>query len=140
MELRLKISADMNELRSTFEYDEVILIKYYERIRPNVYDVIARLPECSLKPPVNVIPLKKFREKVIKACPDVFRITAEVTFENGVSRKIYAVNEYWIREDAIQYGKRDNTIPVDYHIVQIDGNNVCLEEKERCLFAKRDMK
>lgn len=134
MELDLRISASFEEIESVFEFDDVLLIKYYERIGDNVYKVIARIPECDIKLPVGIVPLEKFRNEVIKACPEVFCVVADVKYKNGLSRRIYAPNEYWLREHSLRFGKRHNTVPSGYQLIKVDGRTVCPGEvSDACL-------
>lgn len=47
MEIEIKVKATPKEMLSYFEFDEVLDIRYYEKIDQDVYRVRIRILECE---------------------------------------------------------------------------------------------
>ncbi len=91
MEIRVKIRATQQELSEVFKFDEVLNIRYYEKIDgENLYKAIIRIPECDIRETNHLVTLKNLKQKVVEACEDEFPIQSMVLFTNGASRTIYA--------------------------------------------------
>lgn len=101
MELEFKVKATKEEMEACFRFDEVLNIRFYEKIAPELYLVKIRLPECPGLRTTGVSTLDKIRKRVIKKCPDSFRVVGEAHYV----RRIYAPNEFWLREYADIYGR-----------------------------------
>ena len=105
MVLELKVKATKEEMETCFSFDEVLNIRYYEQISPGLYFVKIRLPECKGIKTTGVSSLDKIRKKVIKKCPENFRVVGDACYANKKIRRIYAPNEFWLNEYANIYGR-----------------------------------
>lgn len=102
MEIEAKVCSTPEEMEEYFDIDEVLNIRHYELVGGRVYKVRIRIVECDIL--VNgLTSLEKIKEKVIKACPEYYRIKSRVTLKNGFDRVIYASNDYWEEEYAKRF-------------------------------------
>ena len=91
LEIRVKIHATQQELSEVFKFDELLNIRFYEKIDgENLYKAIIRIPECDIRETTHPVTLKNLKQKVVEACEDAFPIQSMVLFTNGASRIIYA--------------------------------------------------
>ena len=105
MLLECKVKATEEEMESCFSFDEVLNIRSYEQISPGLYFVRIRLPECKGIRTTGISNLEKIRKKVIRRCPDSFRVVGDANYANKKTRRIYAPNEFWLHEYANIYGR-----------------------------------
>lgn len=123
MEIRVKIRATRQELSEVFKFDEVLNIRYYEKIDgENLYKAIIRIPECDIRETNHLVTLKSLKQKVVEACEDEFPIQSMVLFTSGASRTIYASTPYWEAEYAKKYAEYFKTSVM--HMERLKGNNM----------------
>ena len=100
MEIRTIVVANSyEEIDESFEFDEVLNIRYFEKIGKNTYKTIIRIPDCNIRVG-NRTTLKHLKEKVMKANPDIYSLKSKVILANGTERIIYTANEDWENEYA----------------------------------------
>lgn len=95
------------EIEEYFNFDEILNIRYYEKIGEKLFKVIIRLPECEISVRKGTT-LKSIKEKVIEVSGD-YPIKSKVFFTNGTKRMMYAQNEFWAEEYAKNCAERHNT-------------------------------
>lgn len=108
MEIEAKVRSNPEEIEMYFHADEVLNIRYYELIGANIYKVRIRMCECNISVK-GITTLKRIKEKVIRACPEHYRIISNVTLKNGIKRRIYACNDYWEEEYAKRFADYMNS-------------------------------
>lgn len=109
MEIEVKVQVENDkEMNNCFEFDEVLNIRFYEKIGDRLYKAIIRLPECEIKFR-GVTTLKKIKQKVVEARPDLYPIKSKVTFLKEEERIIYAHNDFWENEYIERYAKLNNS-------------------------------
>lgn len=101
MEIEIKVKATPKEMLSYFEFDEVLDIRYYEKIDQDVYRVRIRIPECEGFRKDRVCNLDFLKKKIVKFCPNEYGVVGEAVFEKR--RKFYAPNNYWLEEVVKNY-------------------------------------
>lgn len=122
MEIRVKVKAAQEEMSEYFHFDEVLNIRYFEKIGDeNLYKTVIRIPECDIKRISRPITLERLKQKVVRECADTFPIHSRVIFANESSRMIYAGTPYWETEYAKHYAEHFKTKVV--HIERIQGGN-----------------
>ena len=107
MEIRRIVKADWREINRIFDFDEIMNIRYIERIDEAKYIIVVRIPECNLKSSNVPVKLSTLRNKIIKACSDIYVVEADAVYSDGSVRRIYASNKYWIGDHAKRHGETD---------------------------------
>lgn len=102
MEIDAKVRSSSEAMQQYFDIDEVLNIRQYELVGGCVYKVRIRICECNISVK-GITTLEKIKEKVIRACPEHYRIESKVTLKNGIERRIYACNDYWEKEYAERF-------------------------------------
>lgn len=117
MEIRTTVRVKNDwEIEEYFEFDEVLNIRYCEKISDKLYRVIIRLPECKISVRSGTT-LERIKEKVVKAS-GYYPIISKVTFTNGTERIMYAHNDYWKDEYAKSCAERHNTEVAEIECVE----------------------
>lgn len=96
MEIKVKLNAEVREIEEVFEFDDVLNIRFYERIGRTAFKTIIRIPECDINiSSGKIISLEELRQLIVEKCNDAFKIKCNVTFNNGTKRVVYASTNYW---------------------------------------------
>ncbi len=99
METWLKIrTKSSEEMEDCFNFDEVLNIRYFERIGKNTYKVLIRTADCDLECK-GITTLQRVKERVVKGSKK-YPIKSRVTFTDGTNRIIYSSNDYWVNDNA----------------------------------------
>lgn len=101
MEIELKVKATPREMQSYFEFDEVLNIRYYEKLEQDIYRIRIRIQECDGLNKSGVRKLDYLKKKLVKLCPKEFGVAGEAVFEK--KRKFYAPNDYWLERYVNHY-------------------------------------
>lgn len=98
MEIRVKVQVENDEeMSECFRFDEVLNIRFCEKIGDGLYMAVIRLPECEINFR-GVTTLKNIKQRVVEARSDLYPIKSKVTFLNETEHIIYAGNEFWENE------------------------------------------
>lgn len=108
MHITTIVKATSEEVASLIKFDEILNIRYYEKIGENRYKMIIRLPECAIQIR-NGMTLNGIKQKVLKLCEETFPIQSRVFFKDGTIRMIYAGSTYWEEEYAKTYAEHGRT-------------------------------
>lgn len=108
MEIRITVRVKNDqEIEEYFNFDEVLNIRYYEKIGEKLFKVIIRLPECKISVRSG-ISLERIKKKVIEAS-GLYTIKSKIIFTNGTERIIYSHNDCWEKEYAKNCAESYNT-------------------------------
>lgn len=108
MEIRTTVRVKNDqEIEEYFDFDEVLNIRYYEKIGEKLFRVIIRLPECKISVRRGTT-LVRIKQKTVEVS-GYYHIKIKVTFTNGTERIMYAHNTLWVEEYAQKCAECHNT-------------------------------
>lgn len=115
MEIDMKVKATPEEMKSYFDFDEVLNIRFYEKLEGDIYRIRMRIPECKGINKYGKPKLGALKKRVVKLCPEEFGITGEAVFEKR--RVFHAPNEYWLQIYIDDFVRRNG-----YSVVSVNKN------------------
>lgn len=113
MEVKVKILATPEIMERFFSFDEVLDIRYYNKCGKNLFSANIRIPECNLTDSNRQIRISEYKELVIKKCEDTYQIATDVLYSDNTIKRIFASNDYWIKEYAKIHAQMDGLKIID---------------------------
>ncbi len=115
MQITTTLKATRREMEKVFEFDDILSVTYYQRLRNGLYEVGIRIPECDWTLPNGPHTIQEVKDEVLRVAPDAYPVSANVTYANGSIETLHAATAFWLNERILKVSrlKHSKVVAID---------------------------